>query len=84
MAEAISEASDAEVLDSRKLVVEKLLHKLLAEQVKLHLKKRKRKRKKIVIHISSGNERRQSQKSQLLKNPPGRRLLRKSLVRSRW
>jgi len=70
------------VLISRMLVMEKLLQKLLVLWVRPLLKKRKR--KKTAIRTSRGSGRNQSHKSLLLKSPPERRLLRKSLTRSRW
>ena len=65
------------VLDSRKLVVEKPLPKLLAEQVKLLL--RKRKRKKTATRTSSESKRNWSRRNMLPKILP-----RKSLIRSNW
>ena len=62
--------------------MEKPLRKLLKEQEDLLLEKRKR--KKTVTRTSNERERSQSHRSLLLKNPPERSLLKKSLARSKW
>ena len=69
------------VLTLRMSVVVKLLKKLPMEQAKLLLKKRNR--TKTATYTSSVSGRSQSQRSPLLKNLPRRRLLRKTLTKSR-